>query len=251
MAQGQRTSESTRQQQHSQGGGQEQQRNVTAFNLSAIAMRGFSQLYDMQAAAARLMLQTHARAATAFGLPDYSDLFRIADDRARRVFSSSTEQFLQTAEQANQTLQEVQKEMGRMVEFQTVNAAENFQQGLQELEAQAEENLTQLREFARQQAEQAMLATENLSETARESIREGGEQIRQSMEQGRQELQQHQRHQQEQQQQHQQEQQDQKEQQRQSQHQQGSGSRSSQHTAGSAEEKENNKNKRSSSSKGR
>lgn len=195
MAQGQRTSESIRQQrQPSPGGGLEQQRNATAYSLSIIAMRGFSQLYDMQAAAARLMLQAQARAATAFGLPDYSDLFRVADDRARRVFSSSTEQFLETAEQTNQTLREVQREMGRLVEYQTVNAAENFQQGLQELEAQAEENLTQLREFAHQQAEQAMQAADTLGEAARESIREGSDQIRhnvqQGMEHGRQEQQQ-------------------------------------------------------------
>lgn len=186
MAQGQQRTSASQQQQPTPGkesARMEAQRPTTptngrsAINLSAIAMRGFGQLYDMQAAAARMMMQTQARAACAFGLPDYSDLFRFADDRAKHVFSASTEHLIHTAEQATETISEVQRQVGRLVEYQTVTAAENWQHGLQELEAQAEENLSQLKELARQQADQALLAVETLGEAARESLREGREQI--------------------------------------------------------------------------
>lgn len=155
-----------------------------AINISAIAMRGFGQFYDLQAAAARMVLQSQARAATAFGLPDYSHLFQVGDDRTKRAFSTTTEQLLNTAEQTKETIQEVQREVGRLMEFQAVSATENWQQALQELGSQAEENLNQLREFARQQTEQVMQASESLNDVTRQSIREGGQQLRDSIRQG-------------------------------------------------------------------
>lgn len=155
-----------------------------AVNISAIAMRGFGQFYDLQAAAARMILQSQARAASAFGLPDYSHLFRFTDERTKRAFSSTTEQLLSTAEQTKGTLQDVQREVGKLMEFQAVTAAENWQQGLQELSAQAEEHMNQLKEITRQQAEQARQAAESFSEAARESFREGSQQLRETVQQG-------------------------------------------------------------------
>jgi gas vesicle protein len=149
-----------------------------------IAMRGVGQLYDMQVAAARIMLQTQASAACAFGFPDFSGLFRVADDRARRVFSSGTEQMLHLAEQANEATSEVQRQLGRMLEFHAVTAAENWQHGLEELGVQAEESLEELKELARQQVEETMRAAQAISEETRETMREGGEQFRQTIRQG-------------------------------------------------------------------
>lgn len=153
-------------------------------NISAIAMRGFGQFYDLQASAARMILQSQARAASAFGLPDYSHLFQFSDERTKRAFSSTREQLLNTAQQTKGTLQEVQREVGKLIEIQAVSVAENWQQSLQELSAQAEEHMNQLKELARQQAEQAKQATESLSDAARESFREGSQQLRETMQQG-------------------------------------------------------------------
>lgn len=163
---------------------QQGQGRTASLSVPMIAMRGVGQLYDMQVAAARIMLQTQASAACAFGWPDFSGLFKIADDRAKRVFSAGTEQILHLAEQANQATSEVQRQVGRMLEFHTVNAAENWQHGLEELGAQAEESLEELKELARQQAEEAMRAAQAMGEQARESMREGGEQFRQTLHQG-------------------------------------------------------------------
>lgn len=180
--------ESGRQESGGQGNGSQQQRtnNQQRHMLSAplMAMRGLGQIYDMQITATRLLLQAQASAACAFGWPDYSGLFRIADERAKHVFSSGAEQFMHLADQANQTASEVQRQFGRLLEVQTVHAAETWQRGLEELGMQTEESLEELKEIARQQAEEAMLTAEALSEEARESMRQGGEQFRESVRQG-------------------------------------------------------------------
>lgn len=146
-----------------------------SMSIPGIAFRGIGRLCDMQMAATRLMLQTQASAACALGMPDYSGLFRIADDRAKRVFSSGAEQLLQLAERTNETTSEIQREMGRLLEVQTVNEAENWQRGLEELGAQAEESLEEFKEMARQQAEEALRIAEQFSQESREAMRQGGE----------------------------------------------------------------------------
>lgn len=183
--QGQQQGQQGRQAQQGQGRGNGYGRAQAAtFNVAAIATRGIGQLYDMQIAAARMMLQTQARAATAFGLPDYSDLFRVADDRAKHVFSSSTEHLLNVAQQAREAITEVQHHVGRLVECNTVTVSETWQQELDEFSNQAEQGLTQLKELARQEAEEAVKASEMIAQETRQMIRESGEESRRAMSEG-------------------------------------------------------------------
>lgn len=169
--------------------GKQHWRAATALSVPVIAMRGVAQLYDMQSSVARMVLQTQADAACAIGLPDYSGLFRTVDGRTKRIFSTSTDQFLQLAEQIKETISEVQQHISSMLEVSFVNAAENWQRGLNELGSQAEEGLEQLKETARQQAQEAMEATDFIGRETREAMREGseetGQSLRQSFEQGR------------------------------------------------------------------
>lgn len=185
MAQARQASEYDQEQQsprQSRSGGQG--RSPSTINIAAIALRGLSEAYDMQVAATRLALQTQARAAVAFGWPDFSDLFRVGDDRAKRAFASGTEQLLHCAEQAKETMSEVQRHIGKLIEYNAINAAENWQQGLEEFGVQAEESLDQMKELARQQVEEAMRAAESFGEATREAVREGGEQFRETVRHG-------------------------------------------------------------------
>lgn len=166
------------------GGERSQGRPPAAINIAAVALRGLSEAYDMQVTATRLALQTQARAAVAFGWPDYSELFRIGDGRAKRSFAIGTEQLLHTAQQAGQTFSEVQREVGKLMECNAESLAESWQQGLEEFGIQAEESLEQMRELARQQVEQAMQAAESLGDATRQAVRESGEQFRESVRQG-------------------------------------------------------------------
>lgn len=183
-SQGMRSQESR---QDGRGGAQGESQghyHSSSMSIPVIAMRGLGRIYDIQVAATRLMLQTQSSAASAFGWPDYSGLFRIADERTRRIFSAGTEQFLSLAEQANETTSEVQRQVGRMLESQAITEAENWQRGLEELGVQAEESLDEFKELALQQVEETIRAAESVSEESRAAIREGSDQFRQSIRQG-------------------------------------------------------------------
>jgi hypothetical protein len=142
-------------------------------HFASIALRGVGQVVDMQMTAARVLLQTQARAAAAFGWPDCSDLFDSADERARHVFSTSAEKVLETAQRANEAVTELQRQVGRVVETQAAAATEQWQRGIEELGSQTQQGIVQLCEAARQSAEEAAQATQSLSDAANETRRQG------------------------------------------------------------------------------
>jgi hypothetical protein len=166
--------------------GFEGQGRPTPAQLTALALRSIGQVYDMNLSAARVLLQTQARAASAIGLPDWSGLFNTVDERARHVFSAGAEQLVNTTQRANEVAAELQREVGRVVETQTTTVAETLKQGLEELGAQANEGLTQLVQTVRQQAEEAERAASSVNEQMRDTMQQGGEQARDTLQRGQQ-----------------------------------------------------------------
>jgi hypothetical protein len=124
-------------------------------HLTAFTLKSIGQVYDLNLSAARVILQTQARAASAMGWPDWSGLFENADERARHVFSIGVEQLVNTAQRVNQAVVELQHDVGRVVDTQAATVAQTLQNGLEELGTQASEGLAQLTQTARQQAEEA------------------------------------------------------------------------------------------------
>lgn len=152
--------------------------------VSAIAVRGVGQLFDMQMTAVRTVLQTQARTAAALGWPDCSDWFNGgSDDRLRRTLSSGTEQLVNTAQRTGEAVAEIQRQVGRVIESQAQTAAQSWQHGLEQLGSQADESLKQLRETARQQAEQLQRATQSMADAGRAAVDESAQRGRQAMSQ--------------------------------------------------------------------
>lgn len=164
-------------------GGNGHKHKSPALNMAASTLRGLGQFYDMQAATARLMLRAQVRAASAFGLPDYSRIFDIGDDRARHLFSTATENLVNFVGQEEEILNEVPTQVFRMMEQQAIDATERWKYGLEELEHQATESVEELRELSRRQAEEFAQASESFVEAAHETMRESGEQYRAAMRQ--------------------------------------------------------------------
>ena len=163
------------------------QRSST-MNVTAFALRSFGKVFDMNMTATRVMLQTQARAASALGWPDLSDVFNRVDEKARSVFSASAEQLAQTAQMPNEAASELQRQVGRVVETQAATVAETLQQGFEELGAHTSESLKQLCDTAREQAEQAERVGESMSQELRDTLRQGGEQMRDALRQSGDEL---------------------------------------------------------------
>ncbi|MEF8701389.1 MAG: hypothetical protein V5B33_19170 [Candidatus Accumulibacter sp. UW20] len=131
-----------------------------ALNAASLTLRGFGALYDMQLSAVRLMLQSQARAAAMFGLPDYSDMFSLADERSRRLFASGTEQLLQTTERTREALAEIRRHIVHAAESQTASLVDQWTRGMAEFGDQTEQGLMQISQAARRQAEEVERAIE-------------------------------------------------------------------------------------------
>lgn len=142
-------------------------------HFTAFALRSAGQIYDINLSVARTLLRTQARAAAAFGLPDWSPLLDGADERARQVFSTGTEQMLSTAQRANDAARELQQQMGRVFETQSARAAETWQRGLEELGQQTSDGFRQLCEAARETAEQAQRSVDELARQGEQAMRNG------------------------------------------------------------------------------
>jgi gas vesicle protein len=165
--------------------GQEQNPRNVASNFTATTLRSLGQFYDMQAATARAMLRSQMRTASAFGLPDYSRIFEIGDDRALHLYSSATENLVSFVKQADNPLAEIPSQICRLLEQQAIDVTERWKDGLEELQQQASESMQELKEFSRQQVEELARASESISNATHTSLREGGEQFRAAVSQGR------------------------------------------------------------------
>jgi gas vesicle protein len=149
--------------------------------VTVLALRGLSQIYEMNMTATRVLLQAQARAARVFGWPDWTTVFTRVDDTTSSVFARGADQFVQTAQKANDAAAELQRQVGRVVETQATTLAQSVQQGLQQLGSQAAEGLEQLCEIARQQADAAERMGQSRGEEMRNTVRDNGEQFRQTI----------------------------------------------------------------------
>ena len=159
-------------------------RRAAPVQLSMLALRGMGQVYDINLAAARMLLQTQARAASVFGLPDWSGLFEQGDERTRSLLSGGAEQLVQQVERVGEAAAELQRQVGRVVETQTSTMVETLHQGIDELGNQTTEALKQLCDTARQQADDAERAAQTVSQTLRETVRQSGEKLREVTREG-------------------------------------------------------------------
>lgn len=160
--------QNTQQNTSSQASSQSQQRSG-GFNAAELAVRGGVMLWDIQMAGWRNLWQIQTRAAAAVGGPDYSDFLRSADDGVQRLVSTSAEQLLNSTRQATQTVSEIQRQMGRLVEQGTVQASEGIRQGIEDLSQRAQQGLEEVR---------------NLVQEGSEDLQRAGQQAQQGAQQG-------------------------------------------------------------------
>jgi hypothetical protein len=129
-------------------------------SATSLALRSFGTLFDAQLATMGLIVQSQARAAAFFGLPDVSDIISSTYEGAQRVVVTSTEQFLRTTERTNEALTEVQRISGHAVESQTRALFDQWTGRIDELSDRTDEKLTQIFNLAREQAAQVDRAAE-------------------------------------------------------------------------------------------
>jgi hypothetical protein len=124
-------------------------------SMAEVALRGTALLWDLQMETARNLLRTQARTAALLGVPDYSELFCLGDDRARRIFTAGAEQMLHSARQARETVLEVQRQIGRLAEQRTIGIAEEVRDQIEQISRHTEVGLQEIRGIAATEADRA------------------------------------------------------------------------------------------------
>jgi len=123
-------------------------------------------MFDFQMQAARQFMEMQARSATVFGLPDCSSLFSTADERARHLFSESADELVNTTRRASETVAEMNRHIGRLMEKQTVEIAEQVRQGIDQLGRHTEQSLQQARSLVEQGANEMERAASDVRNAA-------------------------------------------------------------------------------------
>lgn len=128
-----------------------QRSNDHARKMTEIALRGTALLWDLQADTARSLLEMQANGATLFGAPDLTQVFHMGNGRSKGMFSMTVEQALNSLRQINDTVTEVQWQLTRVAEQQTVGIADRIQQSIEELGRRSQEGLQEIRRLAEEE----------------------------------------------------------------------------------------------------
>ncbi len=152
-----------------------QQATSHAAKLTEIAIRGAATLVDVQMQTARDIMSMQSRTFSVFGVPDFSALFGTTDERARRVFSEGAEELINTTRRTAETVAEVNRQFGRLIEQQAVKVSETMCAGFDELGRHAEQGLERTRTMVERGLEEVASATrqqtQNVSVAASEAMR--------------------------------------------------------------------------------
>jgi hypothetical protein len=153
-------------QQHAQQHGQQSQQGAQQWqqgqqasgaqhlqSMAEVAVRGTALLWDLQMETARNLWRTQARTAAMLGVPDCSELFRVGDDRTRRIFSMGAEQVLNSARQARETVVEMQRQLGRLAEQQTIGITEEVRDQIQQMGRHTEQGLQEIKHMTAAEAD--------------------------------------------------------------------------------------------------
>jgi phasin protein len=153
-------------------GKQDYRRNADhARRMTEIALRGTALLWDLQADAARNLLETQARSATLLGAPDLTQMFHLGEGRTSGLFTTTIDQALSSLRQINETATEVQWQLARVAEQQTAGIAEHIQQGIEKLGRRSQQGLQEIRRIAQEEADEIEASAREARERA--GAREG------------------------------------------------------------------------------
>jgi predicted metal-dependent RNase len=137
------------------------QQHVT--NLAEIFFQGAIRIVDIQTTAARVLLQTQGRSAAMFGAPDWTPTVTRQGERLTQLLSVGAEETLKIMRQANETVSEMQQQVGQLIQQQTAQMTDEVRNGVEEVGRRTEEGLEQLRHTTQQAAAEAQRAGRRLN----------------------------------------------------------------------------------------
>jgi DNA anti-recombination protein RmuC len=116
-----------------------------ALNLAEIFLRGAARMLDLQTAAARAVLQTQGRSAAILGAPDWSAAFNgRSDEQLSHLFETSADQSVRFLRTTNEAMQQVQQQLGALLEQQTQQVTEQMRRSMDELVRRSQDGVEQM-----------------------------------------------------------------------------------------------------------
>ena len=137
-----------------------QGRSQHTTNLADIFLQGAMRIVDMQASAARVLLQTQGRSARMFGAPDWSQPINGSTQQFSQLITAGTEQALNLMRHTNETINEVQQQFGQLMQQQTAQLAEEMRNGMEQVARRAEASLEELRDTTHRVTRETERATD-------------------------------------------------------------------------------------------
>jgi hypothetical protein len=135
-----------------------------ALNLTELFVRSTARMLDLQLAAARAMLQTQGRSAAMLGAPDWSAAFNgRGEEQLSQLFQASADQSVRFLRTANETMQQVQQQLGELVEQQTQQITEQMRRSVDELMRRSREGMEQMGRASDEMMHQARRMSEEAS----------------------------------------------------------------------------------------
>jgi mevalonate kinase len=124
-------------------------------NFAEIFVQGIARIVDIQTSATRVLLQTHGRSASFFGAPDWTRALNWQHERFAELFTAGTEQTMNFLRQTSETVNEVQAQVGRILEQRTAEVTDEIRNGVKEVTRRGEQSLEEMRNTTQQAIRQA------------------------------------------------------------------------------------------------
>jgi hypothetical protein len=144
------------------------------FAIAEMTVRSATQLYDLQMNTLRGLAETHARTATAFGIPSWTDWFQNGSEEAlRQAVRDAAEQVLQTSRGTAEAIAQLQGQFRELINAQSGAASQQWQTFIGQLGGQMTQSLEAVRSMAEAQARRVGEETEARVEAIANAMQQG------------------------------------------------------------------------------
>jgi len=132
-----------------------------SFAFAEMAIRGATQLYDLQMNTLRALSETHAQTATAFGIPNWAEWFRNGSEESlRQAVRDAAEQVLANSRRTAEAVSQLQGQFRELMTAQGGAATQQWQKVVEQLGTQMAQSLEGVRSIAEEQSRRVVEETE-------------------------------------------------------------------------------------------
>ena len=145
-----------------------------SFSFAEMALRGATQLYDLQMNTLRALSETQSQTSQAFGMPNWADWFQNGSEESlRQTMRDAAEQVIETSRRTAEAVSQLQDQMRELMTAQSGAATQQWQKVIQQLGTQMAQSLDGVRSIAEEQSRRVVQETEARVDAIATAMQEG------------------------------------------------------------------------------